>query len=65
MKTELAGIDRGKEILTQSSNEQQAHQTKSQQARRKQFSVIEAELEEAGIAASKRFESALEGMMDP
>src|SRR4029077_20195561 len=65
MKTELACIDRGKEILTQSRDEQQTHQAESQQARREQFAVIEAELEQARIAASNRLEAALEGMMDP
>ena len=65
MKTELAGIHGGKEVLTQPGDKQQAGQAKSKQARGEQFAVIEAELQEAGIAAAKRFESALKGMMDP
>src|SRR5689334_20395456 len=64
MKTELAGVDRGKEILTQSRDEQQAHQAESQQARREQFTVIEAEVKQARIAVSNRLEAALEGMMN-
>src|SRR4051794_40717881 len=64
MKTQLAGVDRGKEVLTQSGDEQQTCQAKCKQTQGEQFAVIEAELEEPGIAVSKRFETALTGMMD-